>query len=126
MERMESSIHALINALNNNARQSPAHAPLSPRFHADGQRISESDEDDDNATRPTVGGTETGSERVSSWKQLTEESPAPVEIIRGLASEFLDHTSPKERHKFHITGAGECIVSKGIVTESQAQELLDM
>jgi hypothetical protein len=54
------------------------------------------------------------------------ESPAPVEIIRGLASEFLDHQSPKAKAKYATVGAGEDIVSKGIVTEDQAQELLDM
>jgi len=58
--------------------------------------------------------------------RLMVESPAPVEIIRGLASEFLDHQSPKARNKYPIVGTGEDIVSKGIVTESQAQELLDM
>ena len=58
---------------------------------------------------------------------LTIESPAPVEIIRGLASEFLDHQSPKERNKYNVvSGTGDDIVSKGIVTESQTQELLDM
>jgi hypothetical protein len=57
---------------------------------------------------------------------LISDSPAPVEIIRGLASEFLDHQSPKERHKYSAQGHGDDIVSKGIVTESQAQELLDM
>ena len=57
---------------------------------------------------------------------LRIESPAPVEIIRGLASEFLDHQSPKTRNKYPIVGTGEDIVSQGLVTESQAQELLDM
>jgi hypothetical protein len=54
------------------------------------------------------------------------ESPAPVEIIRGLASEFLDRQSPKERNKYTASGAGDDIVSKELVTETQAQELLDM
>lgn len=54
------------------------------------------------------------------------ESPAPVEMMRDLASEFLDHQSPKERNKYPMTGAGDDIVSKGIVTESRAQELLEM
>lgn len=49
-----------------------------------------------------------------------------MEIIRGLASEFLDHQSPKARNKYPAVGTGEDIVSQGIVTESQAQELLDM
>jgi hypothetical protein len=123
---MESSIHALVSALNNNARHSPAQAPSSPRFPVDAQRISESEEDDDNVTRPTAGGTETGSERTSFSFRLMVESPAPVEIIRGLASEFLDHQSPKERNKYTLTGAGDDIVSKGIVSDARAQELLDM
>jgi hypothetical protein len=57
---------------------------------------------------------------------LTIESPAPVEIIRGLASEFLDHTSPKERNKYGTAGAGDDVVTRGVVSEAQAQELLDM
>ena len=58
---------------------------------------------------------------------LILESPAPVEIIRGLASEFLDHQSPKSRkYDRDVVGAGDDIVSKGIITELQAQELLDM
>ena len=57
---------------------------------------------------------------------MTIESPAPVEIIRGLASEFLDHTSPKERNKYGAAGAGDDVVTKGVVSEAQAQELLDM
>lgn len=47
-------------------------------------------------------------------------------MMRGLASEFLDHTSPKERNKYPTTGTGDDIVSKGIVTEARAQELLEM
>jgi hypothetical protein len=57
---------------------------------------------------------------------LTVDSPAPVEIIRGLASEFLDHQSPKDRNKYTAIGTGDDIVSKGIVSEAYAQELLDM
>jgi hypothetical protein len=49
-----------------------------------------------------------------------------VEIIRGLASEFLDHASPKERNKYGAAGAGDDVVTKGVVSEAQAQELLDM
>jgi hypothetical protein len=61
MERMEGSIHALIAALNNNVRSDPANATMSPDFPLEGQRVSESEEDDDNITRPTAGGTDTGS-----------------------------------------------------------------
>jgi len=46
-------------------------------------------------------------------------------MIRDLASEFLDHASPKDRNKYSAT-TGDDIVSKGIVTESKAQELLEM
>src|ERR1700736_4964729 len=128
MERMEGSIHALVAALNNTVRASPAQPPMSPRYPLDGQRISESEEDDDtNNTRPTAAGTDTeGGERKSFPETLTIESPAPVEIIRGLASEFLDHQSPKDRNKFPLTDGGDDIVSKGIVTEAHAQELLDL
>ena len=55
-----------------------------------------------------------------------KESPAPVEIMRGLASEFLDHTSPKERNKYQMQFSNDDIVTKGIVSEPEAQELLDM
>ena len=57
---------------------------------------------------------------------LIVDSPAPVEIIRGLASEFLDHQSPKERHKHDVPGTMDDIVTKGVVSEAQAQEMLDM
>ena len=62
----------------------------------------------------------------ANTSELTVESPAPVEIIRDLASEFLDGQSPKARNKYPALGSGDDIVSKGVVPESQAQELVDM
>ena len=132
---MENSIQDLIAALNPlNSRQSQIQPSSSP-FPIQNVPVAignpeeaETDEDDDN-TRPTAGGTEVSEERTSRKRALvlTIESPAPVEIIRGLASEFLDHQSPKERNKYNIvSGTGDDIVSKGIVTESQTQQLLDM
>ena len=133
---MENSIHELIAALHPSNSIQSQNQPSSSPFPIQNVPIAsgnpeeaETDEDDDNITRPTAGGTDVSEERTTRNKTLllTIESPAPVEIIRGLASEFLDHQSPKERNKY--SGASETrddVVSKGIVTESQAQVLLDM
>lgn len=135
MERMENSIQDLIAALHpsSSARQmqpQPSSSPF-PIQIPTGVTVAEAeteDEDDDNITRPTAAGTDASEERKCPFNLLvlTIESPAPVEIIRGLASEFLDHQSPKERNKYNVTGTGDDIVSKGLVSEFQAQELLDM
>ena len=132
MERMENSIHDLIAALSENARgnvqsqQDSPPFPMSSRNQGNMNEEGDTDEDD-NITRPTAGGTDDSEERsIPSFLTLRLDSPAPVEIIRGLASEFLDHQSPKVRKQYNIVGTGDDIVSKGIVSESQAQELLDM
>jgi hypothetical protein len=128
MERIENSIHDLIAALHpsgTSANQPSSSFPVQS-VHAP-INTDETDEEDDDITRPTAGGTDVSEERIpTDTIDVTVESPAPVEIIRGLASEFLDHQSPKERNKYNAIGTGDDIVSKGIVTESQAQELLDM
>jgi hypothetical protein len=134
MERMENSIDKLIDALSQNVRGNVLSQQLqgSPPFPMSsgnqGNTNEEGDTDeDDNITRPTAGGTDDSEERLNPFYALLMiDSPAPVEIIRGLASEFLDHQSPKSRKQYNIVGTGDDIVSKGIVTESQAQELLDM
>lgn len=130
---MENSIHDLINALqpsNSSERPLQNQQPSSSPFPLQTGVVvveAETDDDDDNITRPTAVGTDDSEERrVRLQSEVKIESPAPVEIIRGLASEFLDHQSPKERNKYNIIGRGDDIVSKGLVTESQAQELLDM
>lgn len=131
---MENSIQDLISALQHNiSRSVPQNQPSSSAFpppivtreiQQDG---GETDEDSDNITRPTAAGTDDSEERIIPLQVvLTIDSPAPVEIIRELASEFLDHQSPKTRNKYIIVGAGDDIIAKGLLTESQAQELLDM
>lgn len=127
---MENSIHELIAALHPASRVSQSENPLPyatlPPFPS-APEDAPTDEDDD-TNRPTAADTEASDERTSQMAFADIESPAPVEIIRGLASEFLDHQSPKERQtqRLNAIGGGEDIVSKAIVTEAQAQQLLDM
>ena len=77
MERMENSIHELINALQsslkpNNSMSQPTSSFLPPAKHpAIAPEDVETDDDDDNATRPTAAGTDVSEER-STYNDLID------------------------------------------------------
>jgi len=72
MERMENSIHELIAALHPSAgrlqNQPNSSFQLAPTTAPSRLPEEETDDDDDNITRPTAVGTDESEERISHWR----------------------------------------------------------